>query len=130
MARHKTGRPRQFPLDYQETQQAIEKYKTFCDQNQPDIPSVPGFCAFIGTDTGKYIDTINNPVDVNNNLADLLKNFGCWCDAIAISRLSAPMARVMLAQGFGGHMYVERQESKQDIQINVEFGGSCKDPFG
>lgn len=115
MAKQKTGRPRQFPLDYAETQQAIQKYKTLLEQNPENIPSVPGFCAFIGTDIGRYMDTINNPADINNNLADLLKNFGTWCDGETIARCSAPLARIVLAQGFGGHCYVERQETKHTV---------------
>lgn len=126
----KTGRPRQFPLNYNQTKTKILEYQTLYEEKQIEIPSVPGFCAFIGTDTGKYIDTINNPVDTNINLAELLKNFGSWCDGIAIDKCSAPMARIILAQGFGGHSYTERQEVKQDTTITVKFGSKSDDPFG
>lgn len=124
------GKPRQFPLDYNQTKAKIQEYKTLYEQNKLDIPSVPGFCAFIGTDIGKFVDTINNPVETNNNLAEILKGLGTWCDSLAINSAPAPVARVILAQGFGGYRYTDKQETRQDVTVNVQFGGSCKDPFG
>lgn len=124
------GKPRQFPLDYKETKAKMREYQILYERNQIDIPSVPGFCAFIGTDTGKYMDTINNPVATNNNLADLLRAFGTWCDGITIDKCPAPIARLLLAQGFGGHNFTDKQEIKQDTRITVDFGGNLDDPFG
>lgn len=124
------GKPRQFPLDYNQTKTKIQEYKTLYEQNKIDIPSVPGFCAFIGTDIGKFVDTINNPVETNNNLAELLRGLGTWLDGLTIEHAPAPIARVLLAQGFGGYRYLDKQETKQDIKINVQFGSNCKDPFG
>lgn len=126
----KTGKPRQFPLDYQEAKEKIREYQTLYEENKIDIPSVPGFCAFIGTDTGKFVETINNPVATNNNLADLLRAFGTWCDGVTIDKCPAPIARLLLAQGFGGHNYTEKQEQNHNVKIDVKFGGKLDDPFG
>lgn len=127
------GKPRQFPLDYNRTKAKIQEYKTLYEQNKVDIPSVPGFCAFIETDISKFVDTINNPVETNNNLAELLRALGTWCDHCAINHAPAPVARVLLAQGFGGYRYIDKQEAKQDVTISVKFGEGSKgldDPFG
>lgn len=130
MAKQKTGRPRQFPLDLQETKEAIRKYKIFCEDNPDKIPSIPEFCAFIGTDVGKYMDTVYHPLDINTNLSDELKILGTWVDGQIIDKCPAPVARILLAQGFGGYAYMDKAETKQDVSIQVNFGGSCKDPFG
>lgn len=126
------GKPRQFPLELEETEKAIEEYKNKYYNNELNIPSVAGFCAFVGTNQERFNDTKDNPVAKNIPLSELLKNFGSWCDAIAIDKCSAPMARLILSQGFGGHKYTDKQDitANGEMNINVNWGGKNKDPFG
>lgn len=126
------GKPRQFPLELEEAEIAIQEYQIKYYENEINIPSVAGFCAFIGTNQERFNDVINNPVAKNIPLSEMLKNFGSWCDAITIDKCSAPMARIILSQGFGGHKYTDKQDitANGEMQINVNFGSKCKDPFG
>lgn len=122
------GRYRQFPLELEETELAIEEYKQKFNNGELNIPSVAGFCAFVGTNQEKFNDVINNPVAKNIPLAELLKNFGSWCDAIAIDKCSAPMARIILSQGFGGHKYTDKQDvtANGEMTFNVNFNTKLK----
>lgn len=122
------GKPRQFPLEYEEAEQAIEEYKQKYYENIINIPSVAGFCAFIGTNQERFNDVIYNPVAKNIPLSELLKNFGSWCDAITIDKCSAPMARIILSQGFGGHKYTDKQDinANAEMTINVKFDSKLK----
>ena len=122
------GKPRQFPLELEETEIAIEEYKRKYYENELNIPSVAGFCAFIGTNQERFNDTIYNPVAKNIPLSETLKNFGSWCDAITIDKCSAPMARIILSQGFGGHKYTDKQDitANGEMTINVKFDSKLK----
>lgn len=122
------GKPRQFPLELEEAEIAIEEYKRKYYENELNIPSVAGFCAFIGTNQERFNDTIYNPVAKNIPLSETLKNFGSWCDAITIDKCSAPMARIILSQGFGGHKYTDKQDitANGEMTINVKFDSKLK----
>ena len=122
------GKPRQFPLELKETEKAIEEYKAKYYNGELNIPSVAGFCAFIGTNQERFNVTKDEPNDKNIPLAELLKNFGSWCDAITIDKCSAPMARLILSQGFGGHKYTDKQDlnTSGEMTINVNFERKLK----
>ena len=122
------GKPRQFPLELEETEKAIAEYQEKYYNGDMNIPSVAGFCAFIGTNQERFNDTKDNPVAKNIPLSETLKNFGSWCDAIAIDKCSAPMARLILSQGFGGHKYTDKQDvtANGEMTINVKFDSKLK----
>jgi hypothetical protein len=122
------GKPRQFPLELEETEKAIEEYQSKYYNGEINIPSVAGFCAFIGTNQERFNDTKDNPVAKNIPLSETLKNFGSWCDAITIDKCSAPMARLILSQGFGGHKYTDKQDlnATGEMTINVKFDSKLK----
>ena len=122
------GKPRQFPLELKETEKAIKEYKQKYYNGEFNIPSVASFCAYIGTNQERFNDTKDNPVDKNIPLAEALKNFGCWCDGITIDKCSAPMARLILSQGFGGHKYTDKQDinASGEVTVSVQFGKKVK----
>ena len=74
---------------------------------------------------------IYEPNNKNIPLSDLLKNFGTWMDGKVIDRYSAPMAKFLLSQGFGGYRYTDKQEVEQNVNAKVQviFDG-VKDAFG
>lgn len=125
------GKPRQFPLELEETEKAIEEYKRKYYNGEIKIPTVSGFCAFIGTNEEKFVETKDNPVAKNILISEALKNFGAWSNDIIFNQCSAPMARLYLSQGFGGHKYTDKQDitATGEMSINVNWGGKGKDPF-
>lgn len=122
------GKPRQFPLELDEAEKAINEYKEKYYNGEINIPSVAGFCAYIGTNEEKFNDTKDNPVSKNILLSEALKNFGSWCNAITIDKCPAPMARLILSQGFGGHRYTDRQDinASGEVTVSVQFGKKVK----
>ncbi len=130
-----SGRPRQFPLEYDETLQVIKQYKEDTANNLIDKPCIPDFLARIGIAIDTWFDVIDNPNDKNQLLSEALKNFAAWCDAEVIrwgTGTNYKLAALLLNQGFSGHKYTMSNEVKQDskMEINVKFGSKCKDPFG
>lgn len=125
------GAPRQFPLEYEDVVQAIEDYMVKYNNGTIQKPSIPDFLGTIGANTEEYMEVINRPNDKNIPLSKLLKNFGTWMDGKIIAEYPAPLAKIMLSQGFGGHKYLEKQEVDQNVkaEINVIFDGVL-DAFG
>ena len=122
------GKPRQFPLELEELEIAIEEYKRKHHDGEIKIPTISGFCAFIGTNEERFVDTMENPVAKNIPLSEVLKNFGAWSNDIVFNQCSAPMARLYLSQGFGGHKYTEKQDinANAEMTINVKFDSKLK----
>ena len=125
------GAPRQFPVEYDECIEAIEHYKQDYYQGTITKPSIPDFLGTIGANTEEYMDVINKPNDKNIPLSKALKNFGTWMDGKIMVEYPAPLAKIMLSQGFGGHKYLDKQEIDQNVkvEINVLFDGVL-DAFG
>lgn len=125
------GKPRQFPLEYDECKKAIEEYKNKVEAGIIEKPSIAGFLGTIGANTQEFMDVVYEPNNKNIPLSALLKNFGAWMEGWIVATYPAPLARFLLSQGFSGYRYTERQEVKQDtkLDINVRFGSKCKDPF-
>ena len=128
------GKPRQFPLEYEECEKAIEEYKNKVEQGIIDKPSIAGFLGTIGASTQEYMNVIYEPNGKNEPLSDLLKKFGAWLEGWIVAVYPAPLAKFLLCQGFSGYRYTEKTETKTDtkMEINVSFGGKKKmqDPFG
>lgn len=118
------GRYRQFPLEYDECVKAIEDYKHKVEEGIIEKPSIAGFLGTIGANTQEYMNVIYEPVSKNIPLSNLLKNFGAWMEGVIVDRYPAPLARFLLAQGFSGYHYTDKQEVKQDteVKIAVSFG--------
>lgn len=125
------GAPRQFPLEYDEVVQAIQDYMDKYNRGDIQKPSIPDFLGTIGANTEEYVDVINRPNDKNIPLSKALKNFGTWMDGKIIECYPAPLARILLSQGFGGHKYLEKQEVDNNVkaEITVNFEGVV-DAFG
>lgn len=123
--------PRQFPVEYNACIKAIEEYKNNYYQGIISKPSIPDFLGTIGANTEEYMEVINRPNDKNIPLSKVLKNFGTWMDGKIMIEYPAPLAKIMLSQGFGGHRYLDRQEVDSNIkaEINVLFDGVL-DAFG
>ena len=129
------GKPRQFPVEYEECVKAIEEYKNKVEQEVIRKPSMAGFLGTIGASMQEYMEVIEKPNSKNIPLSNLLKSFGTWMDGEIIERSGGPngsMAIFLLKQGFGGYKYTDRQEIKADTktEVKVSFGGKNKDPFG
>lgn len=125
------GAPRQFPIEYEDCIKAIEEYKNKYNQGIITKPSIPDFLGTIGANTEEYMTVIREPNDKNIPLSKALKNFGTWMDGKIMIEYPAPLAKIMLSQGFGGHKYLDKQEIDQNInaEIKVLFDG-VKDAFG
>lgn len=129
------GRPRQFPLGYNEASKEIEQYKIDTESGLIEKPCIPDFLARIGIAIDVWFDVIENPNDQNMRLSELLKNFAAWCDAEVIrwgTGTNYKLAALLLNQGFSGHKYTMSNDVKQDtkVDITVNFGSKSKDPFG
>ena len=127
------ARPRQFPLEYNECKKKIEQYKKRTEQGEINTPCIPHFLSEIGSYPEEFFDTINNPNDKNEALAELLKKFGNWCDSEAMQwdgKLKS-LTPLLLSQGFSGYKYQTKDNAKQDVkaEITVKFEG-VDDPFG
>lgn len=126
--------PRQFPLNFDDTQKAIEEYKNKYYSKEIQKPSIAGFLGTIGANIDDYMEVIYSPVGTNKALSELLKNFGTWMDGVTIEAFdgkSGSMARFLLSQGFGGYKYNNAvDDGKGNVSITVNFGGKSKDPFG
>ena len=118
------GKPRQFPIEYEECERAIAEYKNKVESGEIEKPSIAGFLGTIGANTQEYMSVIYEPNNKNIPLSNLLKNFGSWMDGWIIATYPAPLAKFLLGQGFGGYKYTDRQEVKQDtkMEIKVSFG--------
>ena len=125
------GKPRQFPLEYDDCVKAIEEYKNKVEQGIIEKPSISSFLGTIGANTEEFMAVVYEPNNKNIPLSNLLKNFGAWMDGWIIATYPAPLAKFLLSQGFSGYKYTDRQELKQDttVDINVNWGGKGKDPF-
>lgn len=129
------GKPRQFPAEEADVIAAIEQYKADVNHGVIKHPSIAGFLGRIGASMDEYMEVIERPNAKNLAVSAALKKFGTWMDGQIIEHSGGPngsMAIFLLKQGFGGYKYTDRQEVKQDskVQLDVKFGGSCKDPFG
>lgn len=129
-----SGRLRQFPLEYAECKEKIEQYKQRTEQGEINTPCIPHFLSEIGSYPEEYFDTINNPNDKNEGLAELLKKFGNWCDSQSMQwegKLKS-LTPLILAQGFSGYKYQAKDTSKESMkaEITVKFEGNVADPFG
>lgn len=125
------GKPRQFPLEYEDCVKAIEEYKNKVEQGLIEKPSVAGFLGTIGANTKEYMAVVYEPNNKNIPLSNLLRNFGTWMEGEIIERFggqNGSMAKFLLGQGFGGYKYTDRQEVKQGtkIEINVKFNSKLK----
>lgn len=125
------GKPRQFPVEYDECERAIREYKNKVEQEIIKKPSMAGFLGTIGASMQEYMEVIERPNSKNIPLSNLLKSFGTWMDGEIIERSGGPngsMAIFLLKQGFGGYKYTDRQEVKQDakMEVNVKFGSKVK----
>ena len=121
------GKPRQFPLEYDECVKAIEEYKYKVEQGIIERPSIAGFLGTIGANTQEFMNVVYEPNNKNIPLSNLLKSFGTWMEGEIIERFggqNGSMAKFLLGQGFGGYKYTDRQEVKQDtkMEIKVSFG--------
>lgn len=131
------GAPRQFPLEYNETVQAIELYKQKVNDGTFKKADFCHFCGEIGVDAQTFIDCVKNPCDKNRALVGELKKFITWLQgqyltAPGWSGPNASKAIFALKQDLGGLVFTDRQEVKQDtkMEVKVSFGGKSKDPFG
>lgn len=127
------GKPRQFPLEEEELSKAIAAYKRKVDNEVIKKPSIAGFLGSIGASMDEYMDVIEHPNAKNIGVAASLKKFGTWMDGEIIERSGGPngsMAIFLLKQGFGGYKYTDRQDIKTDnkLEVEIKFGGKCKDP--
>lgn len=125
------GAPRQFPLEYDAVYEAVEQYKEKVAQGIIKKPSIANFLGIIGASTEDYMNVIYDPVNKNIPLSKLLKNFGAWMEGEIVDKYSAPLAKFLLCQGFGGYRYTDKQEVDQNVKavIEVNFNG-VTDAFG
>ena len=128
------ARPRQFPLEYNECKKKIEQYKARTEAGEIKIPCIPHFLSEIGSYPEEFLDVIYDPNDKNEALAVELKKFGNWCDSQLIQcegrGQSKALTPLLLAQGFSGYRYQNKDEGKkQNASITVKFEG-VKDPAG
>lgn len=127
------GKPRQFPVEEQELEQEIKRYKRDVDNGVIKRPSMAGFLGRIGASMDEYMEVIETPNAKNQGVASALKKFGTWMDGQIIEHSGGPngsMAIFLLKQGFGGYKYTDRQDIKTDnkLEVEIKFGGKCKDP--
>lgn len=127
------GRKRQFPLEYKECEKKIEQYIKRTEDGKINTPCIPHFLSEIGSYPEEFFDTINNPNDKNEALAELLKKFGNWCDSQSMQwegKLKS-LTPLLLAQGFSGYKYQAKDNSQKEVkaEITVKFDGNIADPF-
>lgn len=127
------GKPRQFPVELEEVEKAIEAYKDKVEQKIIKKPSIAGFLGTIGASMDEYMEVVERPNDKNVPLSRALKKLGTWMDGQIIEQSGGPnasMAIFLLKQGFGGYKYADRQELKTDnkLEVSIKFGGKNKNP--
>ena len=132
----KVGPPSQFPYSAEQIWDKFEHYKAEYESGEIKKPCWPDFLTRNGVSIEEGRETINNPVNSNILLSKTLQKILDWCTAVLMTApgWSGPnsiKAIYLSKQDFGGRPYSDRQDinASGKMQIDVRFGGKCKDPF-
>lgn len=132
----KVGPPSQFPYSAEEIWEKFELYKAEYESGELKKPCWPDFLTRYAISIEEGRETINNPVNSNTLLSKTLQKILDWCTSALMtapgwSGPNSVKAIYLSKQDFGGKPYSDRQDinASGKMQIDVRFGGKCKDPF-